>query len=59
MSSEECVALASIYSKPKDAVNALIQESTARWLSEDQVVDDTTVVIGFLGDWKKRNDDAS
>ncbi len=53
------MALASIYSKPKDAVNALIQESTARWLSEDQVVDDTTVVIGFLGDWKKRNDDAS
>ncbi len=51
MTNEECVAIAELYSKPKDAINALIKESTSRWLADDQVVDDTTVLLGFLGDW--------
>ncbi len=48
------MSMAGAHSNPKDAVNALIQESTDRWLGEDQVVDDITIVIGFLGDWKKK-----
>jgi len=38
---------------PQDAVEGLIKEATARWLREEQVVDDTTVCVAFLGDWKK------
>ncbi len=48
------MAIAEVHSKPKDALNALIQESTVRWLDEDQVIDDITIVLGFLGDWKKK-----
>ncbi len=53
MTSDECVAIAEMYSKPKEAIDALITESTSRWLCDDQVVDDTTIILGFLGDWKK------
>jgi len=38
---------------PQEAVEGLIKEANARWLREEQVVDDTTVCVAFLGDWKK------
>lgn len=38
---------------PQEAVEGLIKEANARWLREEQVVDDTTVCVAFLGDWRK------
>jgi serine/threonine protein phosphatase PrpC len=33
---------------PRKAVDALITEANARWMREEQVVDDTTVIVAFL-----------
>ena len=38
---------------PKLAVDVLIEEANARWMKEEQVIDDTTVIVCFL-DVKKR-----
>jgi len=34
-------------------VETLIKEANTRWLKEEQVVDDTTVCVAFLGEWRK------
>lgn len=33
---------------PKRAVDVLIAEANARWMKEEQVIDDTTVIVAFL-----------
>ncbi len=52
-SDEEVVTMVGRARDPQEAVEGLIKEATARWLREEQVVDDTTVCVAFLGDWKK------
>jgi serine/threonine protein phosphatase PrpC len=51
MTNEECVAMAARRSQPRDAVQDLILEANARWMKEDQVIDDTTVCVAYLGGW--------
>jgi hypothetical protein len=33
---------------PRKAVDALVAEANARWLKEEEVIDDTTVIVAFL-----------
>jgi hypothetical protein len=35
--------------EPRFAVDRLISESNERWMREEQVIDDTTVCVAFLG----------
>lgn len=36
------------YDDPRKAVDALIAEANARWMREEQVIDDTTVIVALL-----------
>jgi len=38
---------------PTSSVDALVQEANRRWMDEEQVIDDTTVITAFLFDYKK------
>jgi hypothetical protein len=33
---------------PKKAVDLLVAEANARWMKEEQVIDDTTVIVAHL-----------
>ena len=34
--------------EPKAAVDLLVQEAADRWMREEQVIDDTTVIVAHL-----------
>jgi hypothetical protein len=46
--------MAATASEPKFAVDRLISESNDRWMKEEQVIDDTTVCVAFLGDFSPK-----
>lgn len=48
MSNQEVVNMVTACSDPKTAVDRLIAEANARWLREEEVVDDITVCVAFL-----------
>lgn len=50
MDSATCVKIASKYKDPSEAAHALIQESSKRWMTKSNYVDDITVIVVFLGD---------
>lgn len=52
MSDQEVVDLTVATSEPRFAVDKLISESNERWMKEEQVIDDTTVCVAFLGNFK-------
>jgi serine/threonine protein phosphatase PrpC len=33
---------------PRKAVDVLVAEANARWMKEEQVIDDTTVIVVYL-----------
>lgn len=37
---------------PSGSVEVLLKEANARWMKEEQVIDDTTILVGFLFDYK-------
>lgn len=37
---------------PPESVEVLVKEANARWMQEEQVIDDTTVIAGYLFDYK-------
>jgi serine/threonine protein phosphatase PrpC len=37
---------------PADAVDVLVKEAGARWMREEQVIDDTTIVVAHLFNYK-------
>ena len=37
---------------PIESVGVLVKEANARWMAEEQVIDDTTVITAFLFDYK-------
>ncbi len=39
---------------PASSVDVLVQEANKRWLDEEQVIDDTTVITAFLFDYKSK-----
>ena len=34
--------------EPKKAVDMLVAEAGARWMKEEQVIDDTTIIVAYL-----------
>lgn len=51
MSNEEVMEIAVATTEPRFAVDRLISESNERWMKEEQVIDDTTVCVAFLGNF--------
>lgn len=49
MSDQEVIDIAASTLEPRFAVDRLISEANERWMKEEQVVDDTTVCVAFLG----------
>lgn len=37
---------------PAEAVDILVKEANARWMQEEQVIDDTTIIVAHLFDYK-------
>lgn len=48
VSNQEALDMISGIDDPKKAVDILVQEANTRWMREEQVIDDTTVVVAFL-----------
>ena len=48
MSNEECVAMSVETSEPRISVDTLVREANNRWMKEEQVIDDTTVITAHL-----------
>lgn len=49
MSDQEVMEMALATTEPRYAVDKLISEANERWMKEEQVIDDTTVCVAFLG----------
>lgn len=41
---------------PAEAVDCLVKEANARWMQEEQVIDDTTVIVAHLFGYKESDD---
>lgn len=52
MSNQEVMDIAYNTTEPRFAVDRLISESNERWMKEEQVIDDTTVCVAFLGSFQ-------
>jgi serine/threonine protein phosphatase PrpC len=52
MSDQEVMEIAYNTTEPRFAVDRLISESNERWMREEQVIDDTTVCVAFLGNFQ-------
>lgn len=55
MSDDEVVKMVAETSEPRFAVDKLISEASARWMREENIIDDTTVCVAFLGDFQVKN----
>ena len=51
MSDQEVIDIAVTTTEPRYAVDKLISEANERWMREEQVIDDTTVCVAFLGNF--------
>jgi len=52
MTDQEVMDIAFTTTEPRFAVDRLISESNERWMREEQVIDDTTVCVAFLGSFQ-------
>lgn len=52
MTDQEVIDIAGATTEPRFAVDRLISESNERWMREEQVIDDTTVCVAFLGSFQ-------
>lgn len=48
MDNDLCTEIASQMSGPSECVDRLVKEANARWMKEEQVIDDTTVIVANL-----------
>lgn len=55
MSDQEVMEAAVATTEPRFAVDRLINESNEKWMREEQVIDDTTVCVAFLGSFRAEN----
>lgn len=44
----ETIDLVSSATSPAEAVDVLVKESNVRWMREEQVIDDTTIIVAYL-----------
>jgi serine/threonine protein phosphatase PrpC len=49
---QETVDIAEGQVGPAQAVDTLVTEAGTRWMQEEQVIDDTTVIVANLFGWK-------
>lgn len=52
VSNRETVEMVHNTSSPTQSVEVLVKEANNRWMAEEQVIDDTTVITAFLFDYK-------
>lgn len=52
ITNEETVDMAVETRSPSEAVNVLVKEANTRWMKEEQVIDDTTIICAHLFDYK-------
>jgi serine/threonine protein phosphatase PrpC len=45
---QETVDMVEAQSGPTDAVDVLVTEAATRWMQEEQVIDDTTIIVANL-----------
>jgi len=48
MSNEEVIASVAQHNDPKQAVDILILEANRRWMKEEQVIDDTSIIVAYV-----------
>ncbi|CAK4630324.1 unnamed protein product [Aphanomyces euteiches] len=48
MTDDEVIKMVAPHTDPKQAVDVLILEANRRWMKEEQVIDDTTVIVAFV-----------
>jgi len=51
LSDQDVIEIAASTTEPRFAVDRLISEANERWMKEEQVIDDTTVCVAFLGNF--------
>jgi serine/threonine protein phosphatase PrpC len=51
MDNDCCIDLASRTRGPSESVDGLVKEAQKRWMAEEQVIDDTTVIVAHLFDY--------
>jgi serine/threonine protein phosphatase PrpC len=49
---DETIALMTDTPGPAEAVDCLVKEANQRWMQEEQVIDDTTIIVAHLFDYK-------
>lgn len=52
VSNEDTIKMVEADSTPADAVESLVNEANSRWMEEEQVIDDTTVITASLYGYK-------
>jgi len=52
LGSDETVEIITGATSPKDSVDILVKEATERWMEEEQLTDDTTIIVAYLFDYK-------
>eukprot|EP00978_Attheya_sp_CCMP212_P033361 scaffold134314_cov56-Attheya_sp.AAC.4 len=52
ITSDETVEFADAQPGPSEAVDILVRESNSRWMQEEQVIDDTTIISAHLFNYK-------
>eukprot|EP00804_Cyclotella_cryptica_P012707 CCRYP_016292-RA/>CCRYP_016292-RA protein AED:0.17 eAED:0.17 QI:143/1/1/1/1/1/4/382/367 len=53
---DETIALMRETPGPAEAVDCLVKEANLRWMREEQVIDDTTIIVAHLFDYKTSED---
>jgi serine/threonine protein phosphatase PrpC len=51
---KETVDMADSHQTPSEAVDSLVKEASLRWMREEQVIDDTTVIVANLFGYKSK-----
>lgn len=51
---KETVDMADSHTTPSEAVDSLVKEASLRWMREEQVIDDTTVIVANLFGYKSK-----
>jgi len=50
----ETIAMAKSQTGPTEAVDVMVKESSMRWMREEQVIDDTTIIVANLFNYKAK-----
>ena len=49
---QETIEMVEAQPTPNDAVDVLVTEAATRWMHEEQVIDDTTIIVANLFHYK-------